>query len=53
MVDQADFAQMAMLLDGPGVGVLPEAAVFDFNADGDIDLGDFAAFQTAIDSTGP
>jgi len=52
VVDQVDFAQMVALLDGPGIGVLPGAAVFDFNADGDIDLADFATFQTTIDSTG-
>ena len=48
-IDQADFGDMALALNGPGVGILPDEAVFDFNGDGDIDLGDFAAFQIAFD----
>ncbi|MCH8242799.1 MAG: SUMF1/EgtB/PvdO family nonheme iron enzyme, partial [Planctomycetes bacterium] len=49
-IDQTDFGVMAAALNGPGVGILPDEAVFDFNGDGDIDMGDFAAFQVAFDS---
>ena len=48
-IDQTDFGVMALVLNGPGVGILPDEAVFDFNGDGDIDMGDFAAFQVAFD----
>ena len=49
-IDQTDFGVMVAVLNGPGVGILPDEAVFDFNGDGDIDVEDFASLQVVFDS---
>jgi hypothetical protein len=45
-VDLADFAEWAACFTGPQGPPIPSACrVFDFNADGDVDLRDYAGFQ--------
>jgi murein tripeptide amidase MpaA len=44
-VTAADLAAFPGCLEGPTGGVAPTCGIFDFNADGRIDLTDFASFQ--------
>lgn len=52
--DLADLAVLAACVSGPGQTVAPEACppyafgVLDLDADGDVDLADFAGFQRAL-----
>jgi murein tripeptide amidase MpaA len=50
-VDQEDFNQLLTCHAGPDVPVGPGCAIFDFDADADVDLRDFAEFQLRF--TGP
>ena len=48
----ADYADLPECLPGPGVAIVaPCCGIFDFDADGDVDLRDIRAFQIAF--TGP
>ncbi|MCH8252176.1 MAG: WD40 repeat domain-containing protein [Planctomycetes bacterium] len=46
-VDLDDFSALLDCVTGPGAGVPPDCATFDFDADGDVDLFDHGAFQLA------
>jgi len=45
IINLEDFAGFVDHLSGPGAPIGPSTTVFDLETDGDIDLGDFAAFQ--------
>jgi hypothetical protein len=46
-----DYIDPELCLDGPEVSVRPsECRCFDLNGDGDVDLADFAEFQTLVQS---
>ena len=47
-VNLTDFPAFGECLTGPGGGVLPGCAIFDFLDDGDVDLDDFYRFQAAF-----
>ncbi|MCC7292211.1 MAG: hypothetical protein IT449_09150 [Phycisphaerales bacterium] len=47
-VDLADLAALVGCLQGPGVACAPQCAPLDLDLDGDLDLQDFAQFQTAF-----
>jgi len=54
VVDQLDFRQWGLCLSGlNGVVFPPGCEAFDFDADGDIDLLDFGAFQNLAADSGP
>ncbi len=50
MVDFADFTQLSDCLTGPGAALGPACDCFDFDADTDNDLLDFAEFQILFGS---
>ncbi len=50
-IDLADFLEFAESMSGPGVPADPAGECYDFDDDGDVEMGDFAAFQVAF--TGP
>jgi sulfatase modifying factor 1 len=52
-VDVEDFADLPGCLTGPGGGLGPGCAAFDFNDDDDVDLADFAAFQRVFGLPAP
>jgi hypothetical protein len=47
-VDNADFGPLTACLEGPDVACATECRPGDFNDDGDVDLTDLAAFQSAF-----
>jgi ligand-binding sensor domain-containing protein len=47
-VDLADFVGFAACLAGPNASPGPSCGAFDFGADADVDLGDFAAVQNGF-----
>ena len=47
-VDLDDAAVLCSCLVGEGAGLLPDCGVFDFDADGDVDLRDLASFQNSF-----
>ncbi len=48
IVDLVDYAVMSGCMNGPGAEYAPGCAVFDFDADGDVDFHDCAGFQLAF-----
>jgi hypothetical protein len=48
IVDLADYAIIALCLNGPTVEAAQACALADFDLDDDVDLWDFAAFQTTF-----
>ena len=50
-VDLPDLSGLATCLDGPELGLGEGCACHDLDADGDVDLHDFAAFQAAFTGT--
>ncbi len=47
-VDLNDTEQFQACVSGPGGGIAPECATFDFDGDGDVDNADFRLFQLAF-----
>jgi len=47
-VDLIDHARFANCLSGPSGGLGPNCACFDLDADGDVDMRDFAAFEVGF-----
>ena len=45
-LDRADFASLVGCMAGPGSTVPAECDCADMDSDGDVDLADFAEFQT-------
>ena len=44
-IDIDDFEDFPACMTGPGNTAVPACHVYDFNIDGDVDLGDYATFQ--------
>jgi len=49
-VDLADLSELANCMMGPNVVIGPDCRAGDGNQDGDVDLGDAAAFQRGFDA---
>ena len=52
-VDLVDYEVFHACLTGPGVQAMPSCWMLDLDADGDVDLSDYAAFQRWFTAAAP